>query len=438
MAIGHVLPSDAQDTRPPDAFARGRWAVVCLLMALAGISHYNRISMPIAGDERIMAQYAIAPERMGWVYSAFLITYTICMVPGGWIIDRYGARLALMAVGLGSALFVVLTGAVGLIARDAGRVFFALLIVRGLMGVVSAPLHPACARMVGQWVPPGGRSWANGLVTGAALFGIAATPLAFGSLILRFGWPGAFLASGLVTAALALAWALVASDKPRSTASSLEWVGPDGDVGPPESSTGRLVLPGGRSLILLTLSYAGIGYFQYLFFYWMNYYFQTVLELPDRTRRYYAAIPPLAMAAAMPLGGWLSDRLERARGERLGRRIVPMAGMLGGAALLALGILAKEPAWTVTWFALALGAVGAAEGPFWATAVELGGRRGGLSASLFNAGGNLGGLLAPVVTPWVGERYGWPWAVALGSLVCLFGSVLWLGVDAGKTAKPPE
>jgi dipeptide/tripeptide permease len=69
------------------------------------------------------------------------------------------------------------------------------------------------------------------------------------------------------------------------------------------------------------------------------------------------------------------------------------------------------------------------EGPFWASAVELGGRRGGSSAALFNTGGNAGGLLAPFVTPWVGERFGWGSAVALGALICLVGVVLWFWID---------
>ena len=111
-----------------------------------------------------------------------------------------------------------------------------------------------------------------------------------------------------------------------------------------------------------------------------------------------------------------------------------MAGMAAGAALLALGVVAREPAWIVTWFALALGAVGLSEGPFWATAVELGGRRGGSSAALFNTGGNAGGMLAPVITPWVGQHVGWGYAVALGGLVCLGGVVLWLGIDLDARA----
>jgi MFS transporter, ACS family, D-galactonate transporter len=416
LVAGNV-PSD---TKVP---ARRRIGIVALLMAIVFTGHFNRISIATAGDTRIMRQYDIAPERMGLVYSALLLMYTLCMIPAGLFIDRFGPRVALAVLGIGSAFFVAMTGAVGLLLRDGGAVFFGLVVVRGLLGVVFSPLHPGSARAVGLWVPSDWRSRTNGLVNGSALLGIAVTPLVFGALIDRVDWPFAFVIAGGFTAVLALIWMTLATDQPHPTEAPLVANVPETNV---ESLRDLFTR---RSLVLLTLSYGAVGYFQYLFFYWMTYYFQTVLELPERQSRFYAAIPPLAMAAGMPLGGWLSDRLERTIATPRSRCIVPMAGMTAGALLLTLGAFAQEPAWIVFWFALALGAVGASEGPFWATAVELGGRRGGSSAAFFNTGGNAGGMLAPVITPLIGRQFGWGYAVGVGALVCLVGVVLWFWID---------
>src|SRR6185295_17233461 len=122
-----------------------RWQIVALLMALCFISHLNRISMSVAADERIMKQYSIAPKEMGMVYSAFLLVYTVCMIPGGFFIDRFGPRFALMIVGFGSAVFCALTGAVGLGLVAASQVWLSLILVRGSMGFFTTPLHPGCA-----------------------------------------------------------------------------------------------------------------------------------------------------------------------------------------------------------------------------------------------------------------------------------------------------
>ena len=182
------------------------WRLVALLAAICFLGHFNREGMAIAADMRIMAQYDISPVQMGTVYSAFLAAYTLAMIPGGWVIDRFGPRLALAVVCLGSALFVALTGAVGLVVVSGAAAFSALLWIRGLMGAVSAPLHPASANAVALGVPALRRSAANGIVTGASLLGVAATYLVLGRMIEVLDWTWAIISAAAVTAALGLVW----------------------------------------------------------------------------------------------------------------------------------------------------------------------------------------------------------------------------------------
>jgi MFS transporter, ACS family, D-galactonate transporter len=192
-----------------------------------------------------------------------------------------------------------------------------------------------------------------------------------------------------------------------------------------------------QSLILLTLSYAAVGYFEYLFFFWIHHYFVDVLHLEKQRSRYYTCIAMLAMAGGMVLGGRLSDVLQRHCGRRIARLFVAAGGMLAGAVLLLCGLASNQAVWILVWFSLALAAVGATEGPFWTTAIELGGRHSGTAFGIFNTGGNLGGLLAPSVTPFVclhlpkvwDELSRWKLAISLGSFVCVCGAVLWWRID---------
>src|SRR5262249_54366197 len=176
------------------------------------------------------------------------------------------------------------------------------------------------------------------------------------------------------------------------------------------------------SLVLLTISYGAVGYFEYLFFFWMQYYFNTELQLGKETSRDYSTVIYLSMAAGMWVGGGLSDLAVPRFGIRLGRALIPVTGMLAGAALLVIGVQANDPRWIVTWFSLALGAIGATEGPQWTIAIDLGGVRGATAAGIFNTGGNIGGLLAPIFTPFISDLFGWGWAIAMGSVVCLVGA----------------
>jgi sugar phosphate permease len=416
-----------------------RWVIFILLLAFSFMSWFNRVSMQAAYDERIQRETGISDVMIGFVNSMMLYAYMMCMTPGGWLADRRGSRLALTFMGLGSALFVALTGVVGMVGLSVVALLTALFVVRGAMGVCSAPIYPASGRAIAHWLPARWRAWANGAVMSAALLGNAACFPLFGALIDRLDWPTAFLIPAAVTALVALIWAFFATDSPDQhrlvNAPEVALIGADEPKGrlAAEGADARAwrVLLTNRSLVLLTLSYAAVGYFEYLFYFWMNYYFKTELKL-DKDSRSYAMALNLSMAVGMFAGGWLADALGRAWGKRIGRTVVVVGGMLGGAALLGAGLLATEPRWIVVWFALAMAAVGATEGPFWATALELGGRRGATAAGIFNTGGNAGGVLAPVLTPLVSNALGWPWGIGLGSIVCVAGASAWIWI------KPPQ
>jgi MFS transporter, ACS family, D-galactonate transporter len=433
-----------------------RWRIVPLLMVFVALAHFNRVSISVAGTDRLIRPDLISETRMGMVYSAFLLVYTLFMVPGGWFIDSFGPRTAWVVVGFGSAAGALLTGAAGLAFSGPVSLWLALLAVRSPMGLSNAPLHPAGARLAANWAPPGGVSLVNGLITGAALGGIALTYLTFGRLIDSFGWQRAFLLSGGVTLVVALVWLLAGSDQPLELATALRreaaapadppppgaaggsdsdairtgpapwW--PSGVRGVTRRLSGSLALLRDRGLLCLTLSYAAVGYFQYLFFYWAQYYFERVLGLPKEDGRLNTTFLCLAMGAGMFLGGWLSDRARARLGPWLGPALVPVGGLLLGAAVTALGAYSPDPGMILAYFLAAMAAVGLSEGSFWTAAVRIGGPRGGTAAGILNTGGNAGGLLAPALTPLIAGLFGWQTGLMLASVVCLAGAVLWWGV----------
>jgi MFS family permease len=448
-----------------------RWLIVGLLVAYSFTTWFNRVSMSVAYDERIKAQYGISPAQMGWVYSAFLFAYMLCMTPGGWLIDRYGPWLALVVMGFGSAFFGALTGGAVLATGGAIAVLALFFAIRSLMGALTAPVYPASSRVVSHWLPMTQRAGANGMIQGAAAVGIACTFPFFGALIDWVDWPNAFLISGAVTALLALAWTVCGANAPsqqhwpRGRGSHCVGAPPSDLVPSPEDAqTGimavrRAPLPirldqpvnralwRHRSLMLLTVAYGCIGYVEYLFFFWMHHYFEDVLDLGTANSRTYAAILTLAMAVGMVVGGWIADRLHRLGDGRRYHAIVPVTGMCAGAVLLVLGILAHDVPWIVTLLALALAAVGATEAPVWTLATELGGRRGATAAAICNTGGNAGGLIAPIVTPWVSglisrqagldETTGWQLGISVGSVVAISGAVLWLWIQPTPVEESP-
>jgi MFS family permease len=450
-----------------------------MLMAIATMCHFNRISITVAGNERIIEEYGVNPTLMGTVYSAYLLTYTICMTPGGWLIDRRGPRTALVLMGIGSVVLVALTGAaglafpspmpvdaasmVGLLPSPAGQgnwlsistlvasralgsawlLVLILWLIRGSLGVVSAPMHPAGAQVVSFWIPAPVRGLANGLVVSAALVGIAATYWVFGFVMDEFGWPVAFMLAAVATGVVTGLWTFGATDRPqqhrRTNEAERRLIDPTGlHEGPGRQGGGTARLLRNRSLLWLTLSYAAVGYFQYLFFYWVEYYFLKILEFEKHQGRICTTILNLAMAGGMLLGGRLMDHFQHRWGLPWGRRVVPAVGMIASALLVALAISTSQAVWAVSCFTLAMAAIGATEGAFWVTAIDLGGRRGGTAAGILNTGGNAGGVLAPVVTPLISYYFDWKSGFLMAGLFCLIGAALWWRIDPSeRTAELP-
>ena len=423
-----------------------RWLILGLLMSYAGMVHFNRISISIAGTEHIIPDYKISPTEMGAVYTTYLVVYTLFMMPGGWFIDRFGPKKALLLLGFGSAIFVPATALAGYVG--VAWMLGLLFVVRGALGLVSAPIHPAAARAASFWLPYSGRGKANGLITGAALLGIAATPYGFGLLSDRITWPVAFLVAGVLTLLLTIVWAYLATDHPgqHRWANAAEAalitaedpvpqteqpVANDAQEGTsPNSPVGPFTwVQRNLSMLTLTLSYACYSYFQYLFFYWMGYYFDTELKLGTSTGRAYTTITLLAMAGGMFTGGVLLDSLQSWKRCWFSRAITPMFGMVASGFFVLLGTSTSNPVAVVTWFALSMGALGMCEAPFWVTAVELGRKKGGASGAFLNTIGNLGGILAPLVTPLFSSYFGWKAGLLLAAGIVAVGAVFWVWVN---------
>ncbi len=420
------------------------WIRALILLMLAGFTfqgHFNRVSIAVAGSEVFIGSNRLSEQEMGWVYTGFLVVYTLAMIPGGWVIDRWGPRRTLTGMGLGLGFFVMLTGALGKLDWPITQLFVPLIIIRCFAGALSAPLHPGTSRAAALWTSPEGRLTANGLITAGALLGIASASPVFGELMDRVGWPSAFLFCGAVLIGFSIVWHGISADSPHEHG----WIRPKRSGDGPATSAVRYVsrfgdfrqLCANRALVLLSVSYGALGYFQYLFFYWIGFYFDDQLKLGKEQSREATFQVTLAMAVGMAVGGFVSAACCRRLGFRWGCRVMAISGMLASAVFGWLGVASTSPDQIVWFFAAALGSLGACESVFWTSASVLEPNRGGLAAAFLNTGANLGGLVAPALTPWIGNRYGWTAAIAFASVVCGLGGALWLLIDtSGEQSLP--
>jgi len=383
-----------------------RILIVALMFSFSMISYFDRTIMSIAGPGMIR-DFGISPTAMGSIYSAFILGYGLLMIPGGLFTDKLGSRRTLTLMGFGSALFTGLT-VVGPGLGALIGIVPALFAIRFGLGVVTAPLYPACAQVSARLTPVALHGRVQGIIIAGSSFGAAISPLLFTWIVAKFEWWAPFLIAALATAALAAAWYGSAPDYPVTLETHVAhlWKG----------------LFRNRNLLLITYAYGALGYFQYIFFYWMYYYFGQILHLGVDASARYTTILFITEGAMMPLGGMISDRLTALYGPQFGRRLVPIAGLSLGA-LLTYIATASAGVTAVICLALALGLAAFCEGPFWAAVTEMAGEQIGGASSILNTGAQVGGFFAPMLTPFIAGVAGWSWGLYAGCLIALSGAV---------------
>ena len=292
----------------------------------------------------------------------------------------------------------------------------ALFTIRFGLGVVTAPLYPACARMTANWIPFIYHARVQALVMAGSSLGAAIAPVLFTWMLMQFRWRWSFTLAAAVTAVVGVCWYWYARDYPAGATRS-----PAIERKAHRASWARLFAD--RNLVLLTFAYATLGYFQYIFFYWIFYYFGEIQHLNPQTSARYTTILFLTEGAIMPLGGLLSDRLTRIYGAQFGRRLVPIVGVAFTAVFTYAATVSSTPVTVLVFPSLALGLSSCCEGPFWALVTEIGKDHVGGAGSVLNTGAQVGGFFAPILTPYIASIAGWSWGLYAGSLIVVSGAI---------------
>ena len=434
----------ADETSRGSRSTRVRWRIVSLLLGFSIVSYVLRVNITVAG-EPIMHEFHLTPVQLGWVFSAFLFSYTAFMTPAGTWADRFGPRLTLAVAGLSWAALTFLTALVpGLVVISIPTVLGSLLVIRTLLGVCEAPIYPAALKAVSNWVAERERAFSNGVVISGALLASAVTAPVVSLLMVDLGWRNALMLTSVVAPVLVLAWLLYATDRPfdhrRINAGELEIIDgcgetPSNAIKPVKHLPGswKLVLRSGQAWRLFT-AYACQNYLGYVFIWWGYIYLVEARHFSLVRGGFVTAAPFILGTIATPSAGALSDRLTARLGKRRGRRLVPVIAMTIAAVLVFAGSRIAD-----NGLAVAVLSVGAAfcwmpEGPTWASTMETASPAAGTAVGFVNTGGNLGGFLAALLTPWFAKEIGWIGAFDVASLLAIAGAVVWMGVDSSRAS----
>src|SRR5712671_4721296 len=104
-------------TAPQPAATRSRRlsstnSVLVLLCLMYAITYVDRVNVSTAAAV-FRKELNLTNTQVGLVFSAFAYPYLVFQIIGGWVGDRFGARLALTVAGVIWGTATLLTGLVG-------------------------------------------------------------------------------------------------------------------------------------------------------------------------------------------------------------------------------------------------------------------------------------------------------------------------------------
>ena len=170
----------------PMLSGRRRFILLFLFFNVA-INYVDRVNLSVAAPT-LAKQFHWDPAQIGWLFSAYLWTYTVFLMPWGWLGDRFGAwKIGSISIVIWSA-GAILTGA----ASSIGGMISARL---GL-GAGEAASFPMCNKIVRQWFPAKERGFATATIHSGVFVAVGlASPLA-AWLVVRAGWRASFFIMG--------------------------------------------------------------------------------------------------------------------------------------------------------------------------------------------------------------------------------------------------
>jgi len=431
------MPSPA----PPAATSAVRWHMLGWVFAAAFIAYLQRTAMsvvavPLAHDA------GFTTSQVGWLFNAFMVTYTLFQVPGGVFGQRVGARRAVL---LYTLLSVAALASFALAPGFAtGATLFALLIAtRLVLGVAHGPLFPTNSGLMQAWFPP--RRWAliNGLqVMGLSFGGAAAGPLV-SAITVHGGWQRAMLATCVPGLLLAAGWWWAVRDTPREhpgvSTDELARIA-EGRAAPAAAGfdwrrIGAVLA--NRVVWVLTLGYLLQNYAYYFFFSWSVTYLVESRHLTLLRSGWFSAVPILAGGVGAWLGGQWCDLAVARLGARRGYRLLPMIALPLAAALLVVLLQTPSDGLAVALLAACFFAIQLTQAPFWAAAFHVSGDQASTATGVLNAGGNLGGIIGIWLIARLVEQSGWTLALETGVGFTLASAATWFWVDADRARRVP-
>ena len=409
MGLLPSTPAIAAPAPAARAAAPPSWVMIALgLMSLSVFINYIDRGNLATAAPIIKGELHLSATQLGFLLTAFFITYAPTQILVGWLVDRFDAGRVLVVGFIVWSLATALTGF--------AQGFYGLLALRLLLGVGESVAFPAYGKLLANNFSEARRGTTNACVMGAMAAGPAFGVFVGGMLIASFGWRLFFIAFGLITLLWVIPWLRLVQRHIPAYA-SLE----------PHEVTGFAQILRKRSFWGASIGQFCINYGYYFVLSWIPYYLVHERHWSLAQMATIGGIAYLLMAASTMFCGWLTDRWisSGATPTRVRKTFFAVGAVL--VATFMMGCVTSGANLSVLFLILSCISFGISTPNIFAVAQTIAGPNvAGKWVGLQNTCGNVAGIFAPVVAGLLVDRTGsfwWPFAIA--AAISLLGAISW-------------
>jgi MFS transporter, ACS family, D-galactonate transporter len=425
---------------PGNVLTQVRFRVAAMLFVTVAINYLDRSNLSVASIE-LARDLRLDPVHLGIIFSAFGWTYALFQIPGGWLVDRVGARPMYAAV---CGLWSLAT-----LAQGFAHTFLILLGLRLLLGLFEAPAFPICNKLATSWFPENERAAAIGFYTAGQYAGLAFLTFVLVRAQARLGWHYVFFITGAIGLAWSAFWYAFYRDPKHSgrlTAVERDHIQAGGGWvdGHPGSGRSFAVSPGDLRHVLTKRKLWGIYIGQFalnavpwFFITWFPTYLVTYRHFDFIKQGFSSSLPFVAAVCGVIAGGLLSDHLAR-RGvpASIARKGPIIGGMLLSTCVVGANYV-DDPGWVIFFLTVAFFGNGFASITWVLVSLMAPRRLLGLTGGVFNFCGNLGGTITPFVIGVIVKYGGFGAALAFISAMALGGALSYIFL-VGEVERVPD
>ncbi len=411
--------------------SRRRFWIYFLLFVFSGIAYVDRVNMSVAAKP-IAGELGLSPIALGYLFSSFLWAYVLMMLPGGRLIDRWGAHAV---AGVATAVWSVAQMATG-----ASVGVMTMLLTRLGLGIGEAPFAPIVYRSVRAWAPYTERGTATAVIGAGGSLGPALGAPLVAWLIQVLSWRWSFVITGALGFVWVAVWVALVS-----TPEKTKWL-PEperrqilaereaGIEAPDHDGVGYMALLRCPAMWGLAISQGCLVYSLYLYLSWLPNYLQTARGLSVVDSGLYTSVPFLIATALNIVVNWVGDRLLSAESVRGGLRryLVALCLLLTAAGMLIPYVESLTAIIILVSITVSFANAGPAANASLTSDLLRSPADAGRAFAFLVLGGNLFGLLAPVVTGYLVAASGnFSSAFIAAGVAALTGAIVTLMLSRG-------